>query len=171
MHTHIILHLCTQSHTDNREIPLWWLDKVTLYSFSMMISWVLASGDIFLNKIIRAQLWIRHLNFSCYSFRRQKNWAKLNVPVHLPRSPEHEWDSWRDSCKTTKISSSHDSPFFPSLYSSLLFSVSISLSVVLPVWHSGAEDGECQREQSVLIKDMPDPHTQEIHPEGDTEIS
>lgn len=50
-------------------------------------------------------------------------------------------------------------------------SLCLFLSVMLSVWHSGAEDGECQREQSVLIKDMPDPHTQEIHPEGDTEIS
>lgn len=78
--------------------------------------------------------------------------------------------SLRDSCKAKNISL-YDSIFVPSLSFPLLFSDSISLSDVLPVCHSGAEDEDCQREQSVLIKDMPDPQPQEILLEGNTEIT
>lgn len=138
------------------------------WSFSMIISRVLTSGELLLNKITRAQLWI-HLNISSYSFWRKN--TKEKEMICAPPNITWTWvQSQRDSCKARNISQ-YDSIFSPSLFLFLLFSDSISLSDVLPACHSGAEDEDCQREQSVLIKDMSDPQPQEIHPEGNTEIT
>lgn len=54
---------------------------------------------------------------------------------------------------------------------SLSLSDSVSLSALLPVWHCGVKERECQREQSTPIKGVPEPRTPETQCDGDTEIS
>lgn len=73
-------------------------------------------------------------------------------------------------CKSSRDhTTALSAPFF--LRFPLLFSVVLPLSLSFSLLGAGNE--ERQREQSVLIKDMPDPrsHAPDIHPKGDKEIS
>lgn len=102
------------------------------YSFWMMTRAVLISGDIFLNKIMRTE-------------------------VSLNQSPVLDREMW-DQKYLVIVWQRFHSPSSVSLYCSVFLSFFFfPLSDVFPVWHTGAEDEECQREQSVLIKDMSHP--------------